>query len=96
MNVRLFLFCFHSSETLPDEKEFVVVTEEEQEDTKGFPQTNNYCPILGNGLCFVEERVDLSVRKRKAPSRDEDELVVQNAAKRIKDDAIATAVVQEI
>ena len=42
-----------------------------------------------------EERVDLSVRKRKAPPGNGDEPVLQNAAKRIKDD-VAAAAVQEI
>ncbi|CAI8034894.1 SUMO-activating enzyme subunit 2 [Geodia barretti] len=77
-NYTLVLNIIHSSESLPDEKEFMVVTEEEQqEETK------------------EEERVDLSVRKRKAPPCDGDEPVLQNAAKRIKDDAAAAAV-QEI
>jgi ubiquitin-like 1-activating enzyme E1 B len=74
-NYTLILNIIHSSESLPDEKEFMVVTEEEE--TK------------------EEEGVDLSVRKRKAPPGNGDEPVLQNAAKRIKDDA-AAAVVQEI
>ena len=90
------IWVFHSSESLPDEKEFMVVTEEEQqEETKGIVLYANGVFLTMVFVFLEEERVDLSVRKRKAPPGDGDEPVLQNAAKRIKDD-VAAAAVQEI
>ena len=89
-----FLDFLHSSETLPDEREFVMVTEEEQQqETEGVYDTDfaQFEVPLRLLFCLLEDGVDLSVRKRKAP--DNDELTVENAAKKIRVD---TAVVQEL
>jgi ubiquitin-like 1-activating enzyme E1 B len=65
-NYTLIINIIHSSEALPDEREFLVVSEEQLEEK--------------------EDHVDLSVRKRKAPS--DDDLILQNTAKRAKDSTV--------
>lgn len=73
-----------SSEVLPDEREFVVVTEEEKQEEKEGKPFESHVYIMY--IVFPVDHVDLSVRKRKAP--DDDDLALQNAAKRAKDSSL--------
>lgn len=72
---------------LPDEREFVVVTEEEkQEEEKEGKPFELHMYMYVHVHVFPTDHVDLSVRKRRAP--DSDDLTLQNTAKRAKDNSV--------